>query len=222
MLADLARERPGPILLFGHSMGGHVALRSLAERAPPVAAALLSAPMCGVRRASGPVVRMSARAMRWLGGGARYAPGQGPHEPRTEADFPDHVLSHDPVRFAIQGQLIAANPDLAIGGVTWGWLDASLRSMRRMLRPGAVERIAVPVLVIIPGDDRVVRIDRMRQVAGRLRQGRGVVIPGAAHEVMMETDALRGEAWRAIDAFLAEIGPGQPEPGRASPRGATS
>lgn len=208
MLTDLARERPGPILLFAHSMGGHVALRCLAERAPPVAAAVLSAPMCGLPRGDGPAVHSVARAMCLAGHATGYAPHQGPHEPRTPASFAGNVLTHDPARYMLQDRLIAANPDLAIGGVTWGWLDASLRSMRRMLRPGAVERISVPVLVLIPGDDRVVRIDRMWAVAGRLRQGRGVGIPGAAHEVMMETDALRGEAWRAIDTFLAGIGLG--------------
>lgn len=212
MLTGIERERPGPILLFAHSMGGHVALRCLSERSPPVAAAILSAPMCGLPRGGGPALRAMARTMSLLGRAANYAPGQGPHEPRTPASFPGNVLTHDPTRFMLQDRLIAADPNLAIGGVTWGWLDATLRSMRHMLRPGAVERIAVPVLVLVPGDDRVVRVDRMWAVARRLRQGRGVGIPGAAHEIMMETDALRGEAWRAIDAFLADIGLGSTTP----------
>ena len=38
----------------------------------------------------------------------------------------------------------------------------------------------------------------------RMRNGRHVIIPGARHELFMETDAIREQVLAAFDAFITE------------------
>jgi pimeloyl-ACP methyl ester carboxylesterase len=48
LLEGWLEEMPGPHVAIGHSMGGHLLLRILAEHRPGLAAAVLVAPMIGV------------------------------------------------------------------------------------------------------------------------------------------------------------------------------
>ena len=65
--ADWARDRAGPLVLVGHSMGGHLALRAVVERAlqPRPASLVLSAPMLDVlpERLPSLLKHCAARAM---------------------------------------------------------------------------------------------------------------------------------------------------------------
>ena len=74
---DWARGRSGPLVLVGHSMGGHLALRAITERAldPVPAALVLSVPMLDVlpERVSLAVRQGMARAMCAFGDPCRPA-----------------------------------------------------------------------------------------------------------------------------------------------------
>ncbi|MFA7604629.1 MAG: alpha/beta fold hydrolase, partial [Novosphingobium sp.] len=81
-IADLTRfwaqwrgETPGPHVLVGHSMGGHLALRALAERKVDPVAVVLSAPMLGLHPRLVPpaVLGAAARLMARLGDPRRPA-----------------------------------------------------------------------------------------------------------------------------------------------------
>src|SRR5215213_8282788 len=52
---------PGPHVVIGHSMGGHILLRTLADRHPPIAAAVLVAPMLMINSAPLPPL-----AAQWI------------------------------------------------------------------------------------------------------------------------------------------------------------
>ena len=41
----------------------------------------------------------------------------------------------------------------------------------------------------------------------RLQAGRGLVFDGAWHELLMEAEPVRGQAWAAIDAFVGRLAP---------------
>ena len=66
---------PGPHVLAGHSMGGHLALRAVAEGRVAPDALVLVAPMLGLRRAAaaGAACTRSPRAMAALGDPRRPA-----------------------------------------------------------------------------------------------------------------------------------------------------
>lgn len=201
---DYARQHlPKPWRLLAHSMGGHCAMRFLADRAPEVAGTVLVAPMTGIALGAlpEPAARLIVTAACRLGLADRYAPLQGPYreeERRREAA----ILSSDPDR--LEDEIIACrhSPDLALGGVTYGWLRAAFQSMDRLRRPGYIERIATPVLAVLGGADQVVRNGDTRRLMTRLPRSRVVELPGARHEILKEADDIRDAFWRAFDEFV--------------------
>lgn len=196
-----------PFFALAHSMGGHLLLRHAAERPCPFKALLVSAPMLGIHTAPfpEPLARLLAAAMVARGRAADYAPGQ---LDWAEPDPPFHNnrLTSDPVRFLAGHACYTADPTLALGGATWGWLDAAFRSMAHLLAPGMLERIAVPVLLMSALADRIVRPDRHRQATARLSRGTLKTYPGARHELLMEADPIRNQVLADIDTFLLDQG----------------
>lgn len=194
---------PKPYRLLAHSMGGHIALRFLADRVPEVAGSVLVAPMTGI--ALGALPEGLARAIVGtacrLGFGDAYAPLQGPYtesERHKEAD----LLSSDPDRLEDEILACRQTPGLALGGVTYGWLRAAFQSITRLRRPGYGTRIITPVLAVLGGADRVVQNKDTRRLMARLPRGRVVEIPNARHEILKESDPLRGAFWQAFDEFV--------------------
>ena len=209
-LLDVYQHRlPEPRIAIGHSMGGCLTLRALVDREAAsgrIAGAILSAPMLGLRTRPLPpaVVSALARLGRIAGRGERYGPA-GPGRP-FDLPFDGNVLTQDRARFSRHRALIAACPDLALGGPTWGWLDAAFRGMALLARPDRLRRVGVPVIICAAQRDRVVDTAALRRAALLLPRGRLVEVPGAYHEILMETDERRAFFWWAFDDLAMELG----------------
>lgn len=207
VLEHLERRRsPRPWLMLGHSMGGHVGLRYLAEGPPRFAGAVFLAPMFGIdlRPLPAGLARAICRVAIGVGAGARYAPGQRDFD-GARLDFPRNKLTTCPERFTDLLRRAAAAPELVVGGVTYGWLAASLRSIALTRRPGYVERVGVPVLVCQAGDERVVCNRAVAATARRLPRGRLLVFPEARHELLRERAPVRRRVLAAVLAFAEEV-----------------
>jgi len=207
-LIDMFEERlPHPRIALGHSMGGCLTLMAVARGEDRFDGVILSAPMLGVLTRGQPywVARTIAALMTRIGRGADYVLGGGydPFAGQLETDG----LTHDQARYDRTRAQMLADRDLALGNVTWGWLDSALRAVEWLNRPGAVAKVQVPVTVVAAGDDRLVDNAGSKAVTARLPHGRYVEIPGALHEILMETDALRAPFWREFDALAASISP---------------
>ena len=210
-LDDLARFldshlEPGlkpPLVMLGHSMGGHIGLRFLRDRPGRFAAAAFSAPMIdiAVPRQARPLLR----SLAWAGGktplATRYLPGHGDQR-RADQRFEDNPLTSDRARFDRVRAQVAANPDLALGGPTLGWLNAAHASIATLTEPAYAAAIETPVLIVTAGDERIVDSAAQRRLAGLLPNGRIETLPGARHELLIEADRHRTAFWRHVDAFL--------------------
>jgi lysophospholipase len=205
-LIDVFEARlPRPRLAVSHSMGGCLTLMAIARGEKRFDGAVLSAPMFGVLTRGQPyfVARGIAWLMTRIGRGGDYVLG-GAYDPfvgRLETDG----LTHDQARYERTRAQMLANRDLALGNVTWGWLDSALSAVEWLQRAGAVDKVEVPVTVVAAGDDRLVDNAVSKAVTARLPHGRYVEVPGALHEILMETDALRAPFWREFDALAASI-----------------
>jgi len=205
--------RGGALVVLAHSMGGHVALRWLAEYPGRAAAAVLVSPMVlvavpGLARAPEATVapmRLLARLAVRRGRGRQYAFGQGDYEPGTWR-FAGNRLTGDPARFEVHRQAFDTREDLRLGGVTWGWLDAAFRSSRLLLDRHYARRIATPVLIASAGREVLVSTRAQRRLASILPDARLITYPDAFHEILMERDAIRTAFWSDFDTFLAEHG----------------
>jgi lysophospholipase len=212
-LADLAavlehlerRRLPRPFLMLAHSMGGHIGLRQLHDDPSRFAGAVLSAPMFGIFL---PMPVLMARAICeaaiGLGAAHRYAPGQRDFDPKHLARQFGRLSSCE-IRFQDLLRRLETTPELALGGVTYGWLGASLRSIALLRRPGFVEAITTPVLVCQAGRERIVSNRSIRMITRRLPNGRLLVLPEARHELLRERDPIRRQFLDAFGAFADEV-----------------
>jgi lysophospholipase len=166
---------------------------------------ILSAPMLGILTGAQPyaLARMAAATMTLLGQGSGYILG-GPYDPFVGTMESDG-LTHDQARHDRTRAQILANRDLALGNVTWGWVDSAMRAVEWIARDPSVTRISIPVTVVAAGQDRLVDNGAEAAVVARLPRGRYVEIPGARHEILMETDELRAPFWREFDTLVASI-----------------
>ena len=83
----------------------------------------------------------------------------------------------------------------------------ALDAGERALKPKALKSVRIPVAVVQAGEDDRVWKQTNRWAARRLGRGRYVEIPGSKHEVIMETDALRGVFLDEFDAMGAYVSP---------------
>ena len=201
------RLRP-PLIGLGHSMGGGLVLLALVKGEGRLAAAVLSAPMLAIstRPWPGAVASGAARLLGALGRAGDYAlPAYDPVTNRFGSD----LLTRDMGRYDRFKAQLRACPDLALGALTWGWLNFAFRSATALLAPGALEQVQTPVTIVAAGHERLVLNASSRAAARRLPHGRYIEIPDARHELLMETDDKRDAFWRAFDEAAAAVTPPQ-------------
>jgi lysophospholipase len=209
LLTLFAPEMAQPWIGLGHSMGGGLTALALAEGETRFSAAVLCAPMLGVatgRRTLASVERLCF-LMNFLGRGKTLVD---PSPAAAEEAFEGNVLTHDRRRWErVQAQL-KADPDLRLGGVTWGWLAFALTLARRVAASRRIDSLSIPVAVIAAGEEKLVVNAASKAFAGRIKNGVYIEIPGANHEILMETDDRRAEFWAAFDAVADRAAPRAP------------
>ena len=193
---------PRPYYLLAHSMGGTVAVHHARRNPDAFKRMVLSAPMVKIHNL--PFRRNLPRLVRGLamaGLGSAFLP-QGHRAAVLDRGFGGNVLTSDPDRFAIMMALVRAEPQLAVGAPTVGWLHAAFRAMAPLNDLDFCRQITTPTLMIVPGADRVISVAAMERLAERLKSCKLIVIPHARHEILMEQDALRDQFWAAFDSFI--------------------
>jgi lysophospholipase len=207
LIADRWRaSTPGPHVIICHSMGGHLAMRALAEGRITADAVAMSAPMLGLP--TGPLPTRWARALaammcRW--GLADHAAWRRAERPLLPGMPRAALLTHDMARWADEAHWFARCPELELGPPSWGWLRAALQSVERLEADGVLERIKLPMLLLMAGKDRLVANGAIQRAAARLPHARTLLIAGAYHELLREADGYRDQAMNAIDGFLADV-----------------
>lgn len=206
LIDNFEARLPRPWIALGHSMGGCLTLLAMAQGQTGISAAILSAPMLGLRTGSTPrpVARLLASVSTALGQGGRPTSGPAPSAPTP---FEANILTHDRARYERNEAQIAAHPDLKLGGPTWGWLKFAFSATDILARGSGVPTLATPVTVVAAGDDLLVDNGALEVVTARLQRGRYVEIPGAYHEILQETDDVQAVFWREFDALADQVAP---------------
>lgn len=201
--AERALHAPGPRVVIGHSMGGHLILRALVERRIDPDAAVLVAPMLGLHAPVGPRVGEGlARIVRRFGNPARAA-WKGNERPATRTSR-QALLTHDASRYSDELHWHASDPALVTGPPSWNWLVQGFASTRALRTSAALATTTTPVLMLVAEADGLVDPRAAFQVAARLPDCRVVRFGSeSAHEILREADPVRDRAIAEIDAFLA-------------------
>ncbi len=196
---------PSPIIVLGHSMGGHMALRFIERHPEQFDRVILTSPMIDIQ-----LPGFLPRAwLRWLAHTAAqrglqgaYVLGAGGVGARDQR-FEGNPLTSDRARFERNVQMIRRTPQLAVGGVTYGWLDAAMRSIDRVTAPAFARSLRVPVLMVTAAREQIVCLRAQAQFCRQAPDCRHVSIAGARHELLVETDDRRAQFWRAFDDFVS-------------------
>ncbi|WP_313958574.1 alpha/beta hydrolase [Novosphingobium sp. 9] len=207
--ADWAARTPGPHVLIGHSMGGHLSLRAVAEKRVLPDALVLSAPMLGIHPAAVPssVLLPVAKVIAALGD--RRRPGwKHSEKPKFPPVNRAKLLTHDEARYADEAWWREQRPGLAMGAASWGWIERALSSIHGLEKRGVPESVRVPVLLFGTSADGLVSWPAIERAAKRLPNARLLAFGDEArHEILREVDPVRDRAMQAITAFLDEVAP---------------
>jgi lysophospholipase len=207
--ASWVAETPGPHVLAGHSMGGHLVLRALVDQRLSPDAVVLSAPMTGVNGPPLPLPMLHgvAHLMNAVGEPTRQA-WKWSEKPGERPSARVNLLTHDATRYADEQWWREHRPELVMGPASWRWVERAYASWRRLEEPGALEAVAVPVLFLSTSSDKLVSHPASLRAAKRLPKGEMVAFGKEAHhEILREVDAVRDRAMAAIAEFLDRVAP---------------
>ncbi|HEX8653677.1 MAG TPA: alpha/beta hydrolase [Allosphingosinicella sp.] len=205
IVAELEAKAEGPLVVVGHSMGGHVLLRTLVEKRVRPAAAVLVAPMLMINAAPLPgwAAGWTAALLASFGWG-REPVWRTPPSGSPPAASRQRFLTSCPDRYSDELWWWQREPGFNIGAPSWGWLDAAFRSCAG-LTAERLRKVETPVLLLGTETDRLVSADAIRRAAAALPKARLRMWAKAGHEILREADPVRLEALAEIDAFLEEV-----------------
>ena len=201
---DWMRDTPGPHVVIGHSMGGHLTLRALAESRLAADAVVLVAPMLGLKSApfGARVAAKVARLMTRIGRPERMA-WKANERPSVPGASRRALLTHDADRYADELWWKEHKPEIAVGPPSWAWVAEAYRSTLALEAPGRLEHIQVPILLLGAEADRLVDAAAIRRAAARLPQAELHMFGReSAHEILREADPVRRRALALIERFL--------------------
>lgn len=198
---------PPPHYALAHSTGSLICLRAAHDGRARFTRAVLVAPLLGFAP-SRPSPEFAFRLAAFL-----TAVGLGemdvPHRSARSIEemvFAGNPLTSDARRFARNREIFVKFPQIAIGAPTFAWVYAASRAMQEAHEPDYGLNVRIPTLILAAAIDKVVSLTAIESVAGELRAGAQVVIPGARHEILMERDSVRAQFWAAFDAFIPGTG----------------
>ena len=195
---------PSPFIGFGHSMGGCLLASYFISEKNLLEKCILCAPMVSVRANA-----LSRRIVKLLGLLDNIGYGSFPMQKPSwdsedgwiEEPFEDNALTTDRERFERSFKFLKKCPELGVKGITVGWLKHALNRTNQFKKIQWNIAIKRPLLLLDATEDKLVNSHLNKELLG---QSDLVEIKSlkSQHEIMMETDEIRDEAWKSIDNFL--------------------
>ncbi|MBJ3776687.1 alpha/beta fold hydrolase [Acuticoccus mangrovi] len=193
---------PRPFFVLAESMGGLVALKAAPLLADQVERMVLVVPMLRIARLPAKEWLLSLATTLMCGVGLDKRAVAKPAGPPYE--FLGNRATSDPDRYAALCELVDANPELACGPPTIGWLRAALRATGQIRRTVG-KPLAVPTLFVAAGNDTVVSTPEISRFARATPGGGLVLIPNARHQLLIESDEHREPLFAAFRAFVRDV-----------------
>ncbi|HXH16669.1 MAG TPA: alpha/beta hydrolase [Sphingomonas sp.] len=208
--AETADKIAGPRVVLGHSMGGMMIMRALASGVIAPDAAILVAPMIGLKSPVGAGLAGTI-ARRIASRGNPVRPAWRSNERPGSVASRQSLLTHDAGRYADEGWWQERHPELRLGPPSWTWLAHGFAAAAALAVDPRVETIATPVLMLVADADKLVEPRAALRLGARLADAQ-IVRFGAesAHEILREADGVRDRALAAIDSFLDAVAPRRP------------
>lgn len=207
--ADWTASTPGPHVLSGHSMGGHLVLRAITEKRVQPDAAFLIAPMLGFFGNILPhrIMHGAAKLIKRFRG-AKTRAWTWSEKPGEIPVGRINLLTHDKERYDDELWWRENRPELVMGPGSWGWVERGYASMSAIFAADRLEQTATPVLMVATSNDRLIDMRAISAAADRMPKGEILQFGNEAHhEILREVDAVRDRAMAGIAEFLDRAAP---------------
>jgi lysophospholipase len=192
-----------PVFLFGHSMGGHLALRFGSMMKARPCGVILSAPMIMPPVQPPRLILALARGIGLLPFVAK-APVMFRHSRgRDETFFPENVLTRDAEGYALQVNWWKSNPRLKTTGPTYGWVRTAYQSCSdTTANPSWMSRLDLDVSAHVPLDEVVVSLKHSLDCLPKIPGIEIYEYKDARHELLLELPGVRKLFWQRVERFV--------------------
>ena len=209
VLADKVQtEKKLPLYLLGHSMGGAISTLYLQQHPDVFQKAALSASMHGI---NGKLAYDEWDACR-LASTVTLFSTEGyagfTDKPYVAGSFEGNELTGSKQRYQWMQRLYQDNPQLQLGGATWGWLSEACAVLPQMQQQA--NKIKIPLLVMQAELDSIVSATAQQEFCSVLADnpnsscvGGLQVIKGAKHELLFEQDEIRQQVLEKVLTHFA-------------------
>lgn len=200
-LVDALHALPGPRYLLAHSMGGAIGLRAVLDGLD-VKAAAFSAPMWGIKMPAyqDTLSRLVIRVLSGIGQGDMRAPGTVTHSYLLENSFAGNNLTTDLDEWTYMKRQVEQVPDFALAGPSINWVRQAIVECNALV---ASKPRDIAILTGLGGDETIVPRKPIEDRMARWPSGAVLHVPGARHELMMESPAKRDRFMNAVSDLFA-------------------
>lgn len=203
-------RRGGPVILGGLSLGGHAVLRTAVEFPDSADAFALIAPAVGLRTApfDAKGALLLAQSVSFIGGGKHYVPGHGPRSWGPERLDWIGACGSDPARASGLQAWAIARSETRMGGGTFDWLKAFLKSAALVRESENLARISAPILLINPLADATVLPEASTSACKAIKNCRELAMADTQHCPFTDPHPKYDAALDALSGFiLAQVPP---------------
>lgn len=195
---------PKPWIGFGHSMGGCLLSTGLLKKEAPYSALILCSPMLSIKVKTWIkfIVKSISFVLPWLNHLPVFPPSWDDEKGWLKENFETNALTDDEYRFNRSFKLISSHPNIGVKGMSLGWLNEAIKRTEE-LKFLSWSNVSIPILLLSANKDSLVKSEENELLCSSAENTTVMRLNGK-HELLMEQDKLRDQAWKAIDQFLTK------------------
>ena len=189
-----------PWIIFAHSMGGLIGLRTLQDL-PVFEKVVFTSPMWGIQMPpilkSGASIIMSLISL--IGKMETYAPTTSPETRILNEEYEFNKLTSDIQNFKLLRQQIIQYPGLQIGGPSTAWVSAALDEIEYQI---GNEPPVTPALCFLGEREEIIDYFAVREFCRKWDSCDLISIPKAKHDLLMEREIILHNLFEELEEFI--------------------
>ena len=189
-----------PWIIFAHSMGGLIGLRTLHDN-PVFEKVVFTSPMWGIQMPpilkSGAPIIMSLISL--IGKMDTYAPTTSPETRILNEEYEFNKLTSDIQNFKLLRQQLVQYPDLQIGGPSSAWVSTALDEIKFQI--GNVPP-STPALCFLGDEEEIIDNLAVREFCNKWDTCDLISMPKAKHDLLMEKEMILNSLYVELDKFI--------------------
>ena len=189
-----------PWIIFAHSMGGLIGLRTLHDN-PVFKKVVFTSPMWGIQMPpilkSGASIIMSLISL--IGKMDTYAPTTSPETRILNEEYEFNKLTSDIRNFKLLRQQLIQHPDLQIGGPSSAWVSAALDEIEFQI---GKEPPITPALCFLGEKEEIIDNLAVREFCKNWDSCDLISIPDAKHDLLMEKKMILHSLFEKLEKFI--------------------